>query len=345
MDGSRRQLHYPQARAHPKPLSTDLQPPRTKPARHHQCLEVRHDDIITELLDRDRVILAREHPQLENALIRAATAGRLVRPLPGVFADPGNAGDLLTRVAAVTRWDPDAVIRGRAAAAISYWRELSVGVVEVASPNRHSPQPGFAFQRRRIPAELVQHRGRIVYTAPPLTAVELSTLQDTDPIDTALRRKVADLDSLRNALQQTRHRRGNQERWRVLLDSRADPWSKAERLTHRIYRNAGIHGWVGNLKVTVADWATYYLDIAFKRQRLACEIDGRETHDNDDAFETDRERQNALVMAGWTVLRFTWKMLQDPDYVVWATRRALAVADGKPPVALRIWRDTPRELQ
>lgn len=260
-------------------------------------------------------------------------------------ATPGNATALATKVAAVARWDPDAVICGRAAAALSYWRELSVSNIDVASPNRHSPQPGFVFQRRRIPAELVQHRGPIAYTAPPLTAVELSTLQDTDPIDTALRRKVADLDSLRDALQQTRHRRGNQERWRALLDSRADPWSKAERLAHRIYRDAGIHGWVGNLKVTIADWATYYLDVAFERQRLACEIDGRETHDNPDAFETDRERQNALITAGWTVLRFTWKMLQDPDYVLWVTRRALAVADGNPPAALRIWRDTPRELQ
>lgn len=305
---------------------------------------MRHDETITDLL-KDRAILAREHPELANALVRAAAAGRLVRPLPGVFADPGNADDLLTKVAAVSRWDPDAVIRGRAAAALSYWPRIGVGAVEVASPNRHAAQPGFTFQHRRIPAELVQHRSAIAYAAPSLTALELSTLDYTDPIDRALRKKVANLDSLREALQQTKHRRGNQERWRVLLDSRADPWSKAERLAHRIYRQAGIHGWVGNLKVTVADWATYYLDMAFEEQMLACEVDGRETHDNDDAFETDRERQNALVMAGWTVLRFTWKMLQDPDYVVWATRRALATRDGKPPVALRIWRDTPRELQ
>ena len=49
-----------------------------------------------------------------------------------------------------------------------------------------------------------------------------------------------------------------------------------------------------------------------------------------------------LVMAGWTVLRFTWRMLtEDPAYVVWATREALAVADGRAPLASRIWRDTP----
>lgn len=302
---------------------------------------MRHDAVIHDLLAHDRVILAREHPELENALVRAATAGRLVRPLPGVYADPGNAADLMTRVVAVSRWDPNAVIRGRAAAKLSYWPKVGVPTIDVASPTRHTPQPGFAFERRRVPAELVQHRGPFALTVPPLTAIELSTLDDTDAIDMALRCRAADLGSLQAALLQTPKRRGNTERWRVLLDSRATPWSRAERLAHRLYREAGIGGWVGNLKVAVPQWATYYLDVAFERQRLACEIDGREFHD-DDAFESDRERQNVLVMAGWTVLRFTWRMLtEDPAYVVWATREALAICDGKAPLASRIWRDTP----
>ena len=259
-----------------------------------------------------------------------------------MYADPGNADDLMTRVAAVSRWDPNAVIRGRAAAALSYWPEARVDAVEVASPQRHAPQPGFVFERRRIPTELVQHRGPFAFTVPPLTAIELATLDDTDAIDLALRRKAADLASLRDALQQTPRRRGNTERWQVLLDSRAEPWSRAERVAHRVYREAGIDGWVANLKIAVPQWATYYLDLAFVRQRLACEIDGRGTHDDREAFEADRERQNVLVMAGWTVLRFTWRMLtEDPAYVVWATREALAVADGRAPLASRIWRDTP----
>ena len=303
---------------------------------------MKHDDVITELLALDRVILARDHQDLENALVRAACAGRLVRPLPGVFADPGNAGELMTKAVAVSRWDPNAVIRGQAAAALSYWPEVAVGTIEAASPTRHAAQPGFAFERRSIPTELVQRRGPLAFTRPPLTAIELSTLDYTDPIDTALRRKVATLESLQDALRQTPKRRGNTTRWQVLLDSRADPWSRAERLAHRVYRGAGITGWVGNLKVQVPDWATYYLDIAFRRQRLAVEIDGRGTHDNDDAFETDRERHNALVLAGWTILHFTWQMVtEDPDYVVWATRAALAVLDGRAPLARPIERDTP----
>ena len=45
---------------------------------------------------------------------------------------------------------------------------------------------------------------------------------------------------------------------------------------------------------------------AWPSRRLAVEADGRETHDKPEALYQDRVRQNNLVLAGWTVLRFTW---------------------------------------
>jgi hypothetical protein len=47
------------------------------------------------------------------------------------------------------------------------------------------------------------------------------------------------------------------------------------------------------------------VDLALPEARLALEHDGRAVHDRPDAFVSDRRRQNALVAAGWTVLRFT----------------------------------------
>ncbi|HEU4546605.1 MAG TPA: hypothetical protein VFR88_09975 [Microlunatus sp.] len=68
----------------------------------------------------------------------------------------------------------------------------------------------------------------------------------------------------------------------------------------------------------VPDVGTYYLDIAFRRERVASEIDV-------DLLESDRVRQNPLMLRGWLVLRFTWHMLDaDPDYVVATTREAVA---------------------
>lgn len=47
------------------------------------------------------------------------------------------------------------------------------------------------------------------------------------------------------------------------------------------------------------------VDLALPALRIAIEHDGRAVHDRPDAFVADRRRQNALVAAGWTVLRFT----------------------------------------
>jgi very-short-patch-repair endonuclease len=34
--------------------------------------------------------------------------------------------------------------------------------------------------------------------------------------------------------------------------------------------------------------------------------DSREHHEGAEVFQRDRARQNDLVLAGWTILRFTW---------------------------------------
>ena len=57
-------------------------------------------------------------------------------------------------------------------------------------------------------------------------------------------------------------------------------------------------------KVTI-DGRTYYVDLAYPGVRLAIEVDGFEFHRARDVFDADRRRQNDLVAAGWTVLRFT----------------------------------------
>ncbi len=60
---------------------------------------------------------------------------------------------------------------------------------------------------------------------------------------------------------------------------------------------------------------------------LAIEVDGKLWHDElSDRFESDRRRQNELILAGWRILRFTWAMLRDrPDDVISRIVQALAV--------------------
>lgn len=51
----------------------------------------------------------------------------------------------------------------------------------------------------------------------------------------------------------------------------------------------------------------FRIDVAYPEQRVAIEGDGFEFHTDHDVFELDRVRQNALVLEGWRVLRFTWR--------------------------------------
>jgi len=147
-----------------------------------------------------------------------------------------------------------------------------------------------------------------------------------DAIDTCLRSRQARLSDLWAAARAHPHRRGNAELQRLLRDSRDEPWSAAERRGHRLLRQHRIVGWKANHEVRVAG-RRYFIDIAFPQQMLAVEIDGRFHEDDRDVFEEDRFRQNALVRAGWRVLRFTYAMLvHRPEYVVALIRAALVNA-------------------
>jgi very-short-patch-repair endonuclease len=99
---------------------------------------------------------------------------------------------------------------------------------------------------------------------------------------------------------------------------RAD--SAAERLLIRLLRSAGLTGWVRDDAEL-----RYRIDIAFPGARLAIEVDGWAWHSDAERFRADRSRHNALVNAGWRVLRFTWHDLTgQPDRVIAEIRAALA---------------------
>lgn len=66
------------------------------------------------------------------------------------------------------------------------------------------------------------------------------------------------------------------------------------------------------------------IDLAYPGQLVAIELDGRSFHSDRHSFERDRERQNQLVLLGWTVLRFTWtQLLEHPERIVAAVHEAL----------------------
>jgi hypothetical protein len=100
--------------------------------------------------------------------------------------------------------------------------------------------------------------------------------------------------------------------------------SVAERRVVSAVTTAGITGWVAGYEVRDASGLIAVVDLAFPQSRLAVEIDGLAWHVTADRFQRDRTRQNRLVNAGWTVLRFTWEDVADrPEEVVASIRAAL----------------------
>lgn len=66
------------------------------------------------------------------------------------------------------------------------------------------------------------------------------------------------------------------------------------------------------------------VDFAYPQHRIVIEADSRRWHALFDAFEQDRRRDIAAQLAGWVILRFTWRMIiDDPDFVIRSVRGAL----------------------
>jgi len=294
----------------------------------------RLQDEVRSQVRRTGVVARRDHPALVGCVDAMVKTGQLVPVLPGVYTATGQAGEFRVKVAALLVWCPDAVLVGTTAARLTFWPTASDILVEAAAPRRGS-YAGFRLVARRVPEELVLQRGPLRMTAPALTALDLCE-SGADVIDLVLRSRAATLAGLWRAFELTRGRRGNQQRLVHLLDSKGEPWSAAERRCHRLLREAGIGGWRPNLPVR-AGGRTFYLDVAFPEVGLVVEVDGRLHEDDEDVFENDRWRQNALVLDGWVVLRFTWTMLTEhPDFVVETIRAALAASsDGGRPTGFR----------
>lgn len=278
---------------------------------------------IQHLLATDGVVVRRDHPKLIGAIDWLIRNGGLSPVLPGVYAEPRTCDSIRTRIRAVMHWDPDAVLVGTAAAWVSFWPEIRVSTIACSLKHQRRPQLGYDFTRRQIPAELIINRAGLRYTAAALTALDLCGAMGGDAIDQALRSRATTLAQLHQVMELTAGRVGNRTKRQLLLDSREEPWSEAERYFHGLLRDAGITGWKANRSI-VLDGSTFYVDVVFRKLKLAIEIDGRLFHTEAEVFETDRWRQNLLILDGWCVLRFTWTMIKErPEEVIAMVREAI----------------------
>ncbi len=191
---------------------------------------------------------------------------------------------------------------------------------------------GIRIHRVGLAPEAVVERRGLPVTTPAETALDcmgwLPLSAARTFTDRAVQQGWVTAETIERRLEEASGRWGNRQLRRLLPQVRDGAAAESERRLHKLLSQAGIGGWLANHRVRVGSH-TYFIDVAFPEGRLGIEIDGFAHHSGLAAFQLDRQRQNRLVGAGWTILRFTWADLdQRPDWVI-ATIRSLLAGDTR----------------
>ena len=252
-----------------------------------------------------------------DRLRKRAQRGHVRQLLPGVYVLPELARDEDMLIRAAVQRFPNAVIGGVPAARRTFWPTIKPGdSILVWNVTSHTRAANFDFRSPRVDPEQVVMIGGIPFTSPARTALDLAVPTNARSIDEVLRSGQASLSTLWEVWAATPRRLGNGAVRRLLHDSRDTPWSADERFFHRALRERGVQGWSADQAVPL-DGRMVFPDIGFRAEKVAAEIDGRHHRDDELTFQSDRERHNALTVAGWTVLHYTgYQIHADVDSVI-----------------------------
>lgn len=258
--------------------------------------------------------------------------GRWRRVLGSVLGQAGVSNTPSTRDrAAYLAGGPGAVLSGPSAARL-HGMEVRAAFSCVTLPRRrHLEIEGVRALREPVVDDDLILLADMPVTSKARTVFDclrvLPQPEAAEMLDRALQKKWITVVGLAGRVSRHGQRYGAPRLRALLADAACGAHSEAERLLHSGLRDAGITGWVANQEVHDATGLIGVVDLAFPAARIAIEVDGRAWHSAADRFQRDRTRQNRLVNAGWTVLRFTWQDLTaDLPGVIATIRAALARA-------------------
>jgi very-short-patch-repair endonuclease len=211
------------------------------------------------------------------------------------------------------------------------------------APGPSSPWPPVHVitDRHRVPLGLIGHRSQLAagditrwsgltLTATHRTALDcLAMLAPPDAVQLwawLVSRRILATRDLAEAVRERFGQQGTPALLQLLRLACSGAASVAERKVHTLLRGAGIGGWAANAPVhDDAGRLIAMADVLFARSRLILEIDGYAAHSTPEAFVRDRRRQNALVNAGYRVLRITWAdLIERPHEIIAEIEHALA---------------------
>ncbi len=222
---------------------------------------------------------------------------------------------------------PDAALTGHSALA-AYGFAIPHAPIVLHSPrNRHIRVPGAVVLRDDTlspPARSVI-RFPVVYRR--RAGIDALRVDAVDPgraiLHELLRRRWLTEGDLAEAIYVFRCHKGNQNLRHHHEYAASGSRAESERRLIRMIRTSQLDGWAFNVDIYAANGDLLAVaDAVQQASRTIVEVDGRAWHTAHDRFQRDRQRQNALVLAGWTVLRFTWEDLtMRPNGVIGQLRR------------------------
>ncbi|MGH2925399.1 MAG: DUF559 domain-containing protein [Solirubrobacterales bacterium] len=230
-------------------------------------------------------------------------------------------------MAAVLACGRGAVLSHRSAAALWAITPPGAGAIDVTVPRRAgSARPGIKIHRvRRLDRRDIAARDGVPVTTVARTLLDLAEVIRPDGLrrafETTERLRLLDLAEIRRACERARGRRGLRPTLALLRSLRPAPETRSElerRFLDFCDRFAlpppSVNGTVEGLEV----------DAQWPGPRLAVELDGYEFHRTRAAFERDRARDATLQLAGYRVVRLTYRRLTDePEEVARALLRLL----------------------
>ncbi len=274
----------------------------------------------------------RELGLADRTRVRRMDEGLLVAVNSRVVALPGTRLDLRTTTRAAVLALPEAIPTGPSAACMigaGPWDPENLGsTVWLVHPRSRVVRARYVTH----PGMRSAHAGGVRVARPADAALDLIRLLPSDEAiavaQRALQLGTLTLGHMTSAQARLVGTSGNAQLARIVAALGEGTRSEGERRLVRLLRAHSITGWQANLPVRVGG-RSRLLDVAFPELRLAIEFDGAAFHTDAARFQDDRRRQNDLVAAGWTVLRFTWADLTDrPDEVIDRIRAALLRAES-----------------
>lgn len=248
----------------------------------------------------------------------------LGRPTLGPYGEAWAAVLAAGDRGALARWSAAAAVRAAG------WTTRPQ-IVVVGGPLRLEGVD--VFRTRRLDErEVARDRNGLPCTWWPRTVTDMaagcSVHELQGVLDRLDRGGLLDLAVLDDAIARARGRRGLPKLHRALEPftsiPEADYRSLLERFSAMVLHPAGLSDHEPNGRVDLEDGRRIHVDILFRRDRLAVEVDGRDSHTRAAQFAEDRYRDRELQKLGYRVLRFAWyDVLHRPQVVLRDIRACL----------------------